>query len=393
MTDSYRWVLDLIDRCYGAATEDDYWNDLLKDIRQFLDGHGATLFCTDTKLRPVDRFFGENVSAESIADYQAHFHSVDIRMQRSIPGALNSIVTDGDLVDDAIVDSHEFYQDFLRPIGHRYTIAAVMDLDDGHYAFCSCHLGLNQDHPDAPVLEKAGLIMPHIRRSLQLRHRLSTVDARGEAAFEVLDGLGQAVLLIDADGRIVWQNASADLIFRQKDGLVTSEGELRTLTTATTTKLQQLIKSAIAVQDQVRAQPGGMMMVPRPSLKRSYQVLVTPLARVPERGMDTAHLGVRPSAAIFVMDLDQKLVPRAEVLHRLYNLTPAEVRLATALGSGVSLKTYAERTKLSIHYVRWLLKQVEAKTETHRITDLIRLLARQTGFFGDTIDNEKENDR
>ena len=387
MVDDYRWVLDLIDRCYGTATDDDHWPGLLKVIRQFLDAHGATLFCTDAQLRPVDGFFSDNVSSESIADYQAYFHTIDIRMQRTVPGALNSVVTDRDLVDEDTIKGHEFYQDFLRPIGHRYIVSAAMDLEDGHYAFCSCHLGLKQDHADAAMLEKVGLVMPHFRRGLQLRRRLSTVDARGEAAFEILDGLGQAVFLIDAEGRIVWQNTRADIILRQQDGLTVNEGELRA--TSTTTELQQLIRSAIDVQDQPAERPGGMMMVPRPSLKRSYQVLVTALAKAPERCLGAGSNGLRPSAAIFIMDLEQKSVPRTEVLRRLYKLTPAEARLAIALGSGVSLKTYADRAKLSIHYVRWLLKQVEAKTDTHRITDLIRLLARQTGFFGAIVDHEK----
>ena len=92
------------------------------------------------------------------------------------------------------------------------------------------------------------------------------------------------------------------------------------------------------------------------------------------------------------MDLEQNSVPRTEVLRTIYNLTPSEARLATALGSGVSIKAYAEQTRLSIHYVRWLLKQVEAKTDTRRITDLIRLLARQTGFFG-ALGRERERER
>lgn len=392
MTNDYRWVLQLIDRCYGAATDDELWPELLKDIRQFLDGQSTTLFFTDAQLKPIDRFFGDNVSPESIASYRDHFHKLDIRMQRTVPSMLNSIVTDRDLVDEAMVDTHEFYQDFLRPIGHRYIVAAAMDLGDSSYAFCSVHRGLKQDHADSDVMDHAGLIMPHVKRCLQLRRRLLGAGARCQAAFELLDGLGQAVFLIDTEGRIIWQNAWASRILSQQDGLITSESELRTHSTTTNTELQKLIKSAITTSSRPRNRPGGMMTVPRSSLKRPYQVLVTPLSKDPEAGLASLWLEARPTAAIFVMDLEQNSVPRAEVLRMLYNLTPSEARLATALGSGVSIKAYAEQTKLSIHYVRWLLKQVEAKTDTRRITDLIRLLARQIGFFGALAENEKGKD-
>lgn len=389
MVNDYRWVLRLIDTCYGAASNDDLWPAFLQDLRQFLDAHGMTLFFTDGQLRPVDQFFGDNISPESIADYQAHYHSVDIRMHRSIPAALNTIAADLDLVDESIINGHEFYQDFLRPIGHRYIVTAVLDLEDGDYAFCSGHRGLKQDHADGDILDKARLMMPHIRRSLQLRRRLSAVNAQSQAAFDVLDGLGQAIFLIDAAGQILWQNAWASQLIAQEDGLLTTDGELRALSTNASAELQQLIKSAVSISRHPKTRPGGMMIVPRPSLKRAYQVLVTPLARAPELNMASQQLGVSPSAAIFIMDLEQKPVPRTDMLRTLYNLTPAEARLATALGSGISVKAYAERAKLSVHYVRWLLKQVEAKTETRRMTDLIQLLARQTDFFGALIDSIK----
>jgi DNA-binding CsgD family transcriptional regulator len=101
--------------------------------------------------------------------------------------------------------------------------------------------------------------------------------------------------------------------------------------------------------------------------------------------------GIIPSTAVFIMDLERNPVPPAVVLRGLYKLTPAEARLAMAIGSGTSLKAYAEQNELSIHYVRWLLKQVEAKTETRRLADLIRLLASQANLFIPPSSNDKEN--
>ena len=382
MMNDYRWILQLVDRCYGAASDDDQWPELLKDICEFLDGCATTVHFSDSQLKPIDQVLGHNVSEEAVAGYLAHFHRIDVRKQRAVPGALNRIVTDSDLVGDEIVTGHEFYQDFLRPIGHRYVVSAVMGLDDGSYAFCSAHRGLKQEHADSEIVSRAGLLMPHLRRALQLRRRLSTVGAQGQAALELLDGLGQAVFMIDSVGRIIWQNASADRLLHQQDGLITSDSELRAASTAANTELQRLIKSAVETSSRPKTQPGGMTNIARPSLKRPYQVLVTPLSTSPETNIASRQLSIAPSAAIFVMDLEHGSVPHADVLRTLYNLTPAEARLAMAIGSGMSLKTYAERSKLSIHYVRWLLKQVEGKTETRRMTDLIRLLARQTGFFG-----------
>ncbi len=385
------WVFQLIDQCYSAAVNDEEWPLLLKNINEFLGGHGATLFFTDEELKPVDRFFGDNISPESISAYRDYFHSVDIRMHRAMPGALNSIVTDRDLVDKEIIDTHEFYQDFLRPIGHRFIVSAMMDLGDGNHAFLSSHRGLNQDHADSETLDRARLLLPHLQRSLQLRRRLITSNAQGQGALELLDRLGQALFLINDEGRIIWQNASADRLLRQQDGLSTNEGELRASAKSAGTELQRLIRSAMTASNRLRKRPGGMMTVPRPSMKRSYHILVTPLSTSPETSLATRQLSVCPTVAVFVMDLECNLVPPAIVLRSLYNLTPAEARLAMAIGAGMSLKAYAEQNELSIHYVRWLLKQVEAKTETRRLADLIRLLASQANLFLPPSSNEKEN--
>ena len=393
MVDDYRWVLELIDRFYGAAGNDDEWPELLKDLVQFLEGLGTTLHSCDSRLQPIDRVFSYNVSDSAIADYLAHFHTVDIRKQRAVSGPVNRVVTDADLVDDEVIANHEFYQDFLRPIGYRHVISAIIELDDGSYAFCSSHRGLNQDHADRDVLDRAGLLLPHLRRSLQLRRRLSVLGARGQAALDLLDGLGQAVFMIGSHGRIIWQNSWSDRILNQQDGLIISDGELHAVSAAANAELQQLVKAALLTSSQPRTGPGGLTNITRPSLKRPYQVLVTPLSRSPERNILSLQLNVVPAAAIFVMDLEQKSVPSTDVLRTLYKLTPAEARLAIALGSGISLKAYAERAKLSIHYVRWLLKQVEAKTDTRRMSDLIRLLARQTGVFGAVTENGKGKDR
>jgi len=391
MANSYRWALQLIERCYQAAENDNRWPEILKDFRESINCVGATFFCTDHNLKPIGKFLTDNISPESVIAYQAHYHSVDIRMQRAIPGALNKVVSDLDLVDENVVNDHEFYQDFLRPNGLRYVVSAVMDLEDGAFAFCSAHRGLNQAHAESEDLKTVELILPHIRRSLQLQRRLSPATSAGNAALDILDRLSQAVFFIDRNGRIVWQNERAGRLLDQRDGFVLGDGGLRALSLSTNTELQRLTSSAVQAIERPKERPGGMMVISRPSLKRSYQVLIAPLPKVPEMFSEAAVFNDRPHAVIFVVDPEDEPAPSTEVLSTLYSLTPAEARLAKALASGSPLKVYAERYHLSIHYVRWLLKQIEGKTDTRRIGDLTRLLVRQNGLFGDMLQNDKEN--
>jgi DNA-binding CsgD family transcriptional regulator len=388
MIDDYSRVLALIDQIYGAAANDGLWSGALRDLRLLLGAEGSTLLFTDHNLKPIDKVFEHNIAPDAVTAYNAHYHKIDIRLHRAIPGSIGKVVTDRDLVDQEIIGGHAFYQDFLRPIGYRYVIGAIMDLGDTTFALAACHFGLKQAHPDRALVDRAALLMPHLRRGLQLRRRLTEVGATEHAALEVLDRLGHAVFLINQQGRVVWQNVAADQLLNQRDGLTTADGELRAMASKTTKELTALIRSAINAVDQPRAAPGGLMTIARPSMRRAYQVLVTPLPKAPSLNLVGTILDSIAVAAVFVTDPETNKAPRAQVLAKLYHLTPAEAKLATALASGMSTKAYADQEKRSIHYVRWLLKQVEAKTDTRRIADLIRLLTSQTGFPGKIPDGK-----
>ncbi len=392
MNSYYSRILTLIDQIYGAAVDDQHWPNVLGELRSLLNCEGSTLFFTDNRLRPIDSFFESHVPPEAVSAYRSHYHKVDIRLHRSIPHSIGKIVTDGDLVDEAVIKGHEFYQDFLRPIGHRYIVSAILDLGDGAYAFASCHLGLKQDHADQNILKQANLLIPHLHRGLQLRRRMIEVRATEQAALEVLDRLGHGVFLINEQGRIVWQNATGDQLLKKRDGLTTADAELRTEAPKSTSELVGLIRSAINAVNRPRNTPGGLMTITRPSLRRAYQVLVTPLPKAPALNLATGALDSIPVAAVFITDPEVNMAPRAAVLAKLYHLTPAEAKLATALASGVSTKAYADQEGRSVHYVRWLLKQIEAKTDTRRVADLVRLLTSQTGFPEKTPDEDDDQD-
>ena len=68
-------------------------------------------------------------------------------------------------------------------------------------------------------------------------------------------------------------------------------------------------------------------------------------------------------------------VPTAEVLQGLFDLTPAEARVARAVAGSETIETIAKAFGVSKGTVRNQLKAVFAKTGVARQTDLARLLS------------------
>src|SRR5262249_58164983 len=87
-----------------------------------------------------------------------------------------------------------------------------------------------------------------------------------------------------------------------------------------------------------------------------------------------ARRGRRRMAALPAADPGAAAAPPVEALCALYGLTAAEARLAAALAAGQSLQDYATASGIARCTARWQLQQVLAKTDTHRQSDLVRLI-------------------
>jgi DNA-binding CsgD family transcriptional regulator len=64
------------------------------------------------------------------------------------------------------------------------------------------------------------------------------------------------------------------------------------------------------------------------------------------------------------------------VLQQVFNLTPAEARLASGLGKGLDLQEISDLHGVSVGTLRVQLKSVFSKTQTKRQAQLVVLLAR-----------------
>lgn len=66
----------------------------------------------------------------------------------------------------------------------------------------------------------------------------------------------------------------------------------------------------------------------------------------------------------------------------LFDLTPAEAKLAAGLATGASTGSYAADESLSEHTVRWTMKRLLMKTEGSRQSDMVRLFTTAAAQWG-----------
>jgi DNA-binding CsgD family transcriptional regulator len=82
---------------------------------------------------------------------------------------------------------------------------------------------------------------------------------------------------------------------------------------------------------------------------------------------------------VFIYDPAAKPAARGTALRDLFGLTPAESRLADLLHQELNLKQAAEKMHISLGTARFMLKNIFAKTQTRRQSQLVQMLSRLPG--------------
>jgi DNA-binding CsgD family transcriptional regulator len=179
------------------------------------------------------------------------------------------------------------------------------------------------------------------------------------------------VIFLDQNGRVVASIREAQRLLAQDDGLCLRRDGLAAKLSTENRELRALVAGAIATSRRNGLAAGGVLAVTRPSDKRPFGVVVSPVGR----DAFDANAG-RPSAAVFITDPERKPESIDAALTRIYKLTPAEARLAQLLREGETLVQAAERLGVSHNTARTHLRAIYQKTGTSHQGDLVRVLLR-----------------
>ncbi len=360
-----------LDRIYRAAAAPQYWPLFLDGLRRELRAASVHLILR----HPAEDDPGVDVSLgvdERLAEaYRLHFYRSNpwrpwgaaAEEGRTVLG--DSIVPEGEQVRT------EFYNDWMRPQGFAHPFAAFLHKPDWEEPLSS-FAGFREKHGgpfEKEDLDRIRLLVPHLQRALVIHTRVQGAEACAGAAEEALDRINGGVILIDEWGAPIVTNRNADRILAANDGLVLDWDGPSAATPQQTGVLRRLLSEAATTGNGKGAGAGGVMRLARPSGRPALEVVVTPLCRE-SSPMFTA----TATAAIFVADPDDRAERPPERLRRFYGLTRKEAELASRLARGMSLSEISDALGVTIHTVRGHLKQLFAKTGTHRQAELVRVL-------------------
>jgi DNA-binding CsgD family transcriptional regulator len=280
------------------------------------------------------------------------------RLSRTLALRYPGFVTDFDLFTPEEHASEPSYVGFFRPNGFGWVTGTAILMPSGDYAVYSFDRLLKDGPVGSDQVSQLNRIRPHLARAALLATRLQLEHAKAVTSALAAVGLPAAVLA--RSGRLL---AANDLLQRmQKQIAFHAHNQLAFLDPAAQT-LFVLALEALG-RTNVKSIPLRAVDDEPPCVAHL----------LPIRG--AAHdIFSRAEALLIVTSLIPSKTASTDILSGLFDLTPAEARLAGGLVEGKTLSEIAAQRGVALETLKSQLKTVFAKTGTRRQSELVGLLS------------------
>ncbi|CAG9271245.1 helix-turn-helix transcriptional regulator [Paraburkholderia unamae] len=283
-------------------------------------------------------------------------------------------------ISDTDFKRSDIYREAIRPAGGFYGIVAPLVREPERQVLFSMGRELGKANFSDDDLGALTLIVPHLTTALQVRKRLDAADLRAKGAYDVLTHLDIGVVLFDAAMRPIFANRCAEALARSGDGLLLSGRSVSASRPSDARSLRAAIAAAIALNNTGRDASETAIRPQAPMrcyLSRSPPRLPLVVRVLPVSASDLLQgISASTRAALFVIEPDRQVAIDPMVLAATFELTRREAALAALLARGMELAEAASQSGIAIGTARGYLKQILAKTATHRQAELVSLLLR-----------------
>ena len=355
----------LIDGIYEAAIVPESWPAVLRDTARIASCREALL---GTVLHDDVRLLAS--SPEFSNDYEEVLRripfAVNERAQRLLAHGRHGFITDEDVFSRDELAREPVYQDFLIPAGYGSGVATVIAAPTGDTTIVHCERNFAEGTVDGQAIAALDRLRPHFARAGLLGRRLAMERAR--AASQALELMGLPAAVLSLRGHVLDANALfQDLI----PGVFLDRAARLSLAYGPADDMLATVIAGFSRADL----PQPVRSLPIPAW-RGTNPMVVHVAPVRGRARDIFSWA---GAIIVATPVAAGAGPDAGLIAGLFDLTPAEARLAAAIAAGHPPRAAAVRLGVTEATARTTLKRILAKTGTRRQADLVGLLKSAAG--------------
>ncbi len=352
-------VLELVDKIYECSFVPEFWPRLLDALADLIEARGGSLLvgkgastywsASDINRDRTERCVHENWLARGT--FAARLFGA------RHPG----FITEDDAFTREELEVEPLYRDFLRPGGVGWGAATVLPMATGEKVI----LAINRLYERGPVerhfVDKLDALRPHLARAILMSARLQLEHAR--AASETLGCLGLPAVVLNERGKAL----AANDLMKNAAGFVSWLARDHIALTDKTA--DQMLRSALDAIDAMPAVGVRSFPVRAPDGDGTLVAHVVPIR------LTARDIFVRCAAALVLTPMAAPSAPPVELVQSLFDLTPAEARVARKLVSGDSIDEMADASGVSRNTIRTHVRCVLQKTGCNRQSEVVALLS------------------
>ena len=348
----------IIDHIYEAAFLPDTWYTILDHMAAATGAQGTSLVST---MAPSTKWLASpSLEDMKIKMIDEGWYRYNTRTEKLLSLEHHGFVNEADFFTEHDYNTMPIFTGMMQPLGYGFGTSTFIGTPSGEKIIVAVEKKKATGPVERSAIAYLDQLRPHLARAAMMSSRLEF--ERINAAVEALQLANLPSAVLRHDGRMIAGNRLLEEFAPQV-----------TIAARDIVRFEHAPANALLADALENARAGSIA-------SRSF-----PLPRTEDAPPAVVHLmpvsgsarDIFLSAAFFliVTPVDRSRVPTAETIQGLFDLTPAEARVARALATGCDVAATAEQLALSAETIRSHVKSILSKSGMPRQTDFVAAVA------------------
>lgn len=356
----------IVDLIYDAVLDASLWSRVLEDLSDFTGSVGGLIhgYAIDEQIYTFHDL--GRIDPECKRRHEL-FHVTNPWMRsNAFPAA--RLVRSDEIVPLETLKRSAFYADVLQPQNIAHCMTVILAQREGLKVSINLErseaIGAYNDNDIAML----GCFLPHLRRACNLRLRMLDYKYALQAERDALDALTAGIVTFDKAGHILFANAAARTLPDGFQVKLDVGAEISVGSSSLTRALRKLIGETAK-----GGAGGSLRMANEPNGEISISIM-------PVRGKaldySARHTAKKPAVAAIISDVAAARDTASLLFAAKHDLTPAELRVVSALSRGNRMSVTAEVLGISLNTLKTHTKHIYAKTGVQSQAELMSAMVR-----------------
>jgi DNA-binding CsgD family transcriptional regulator/PAS domain-containing protein len=354
---------------YDAVLDPALWPRFLELACAFVGGAASVIICHDTERNSVVHYHAWGADPSYKRLYVEAYVKLNPLVAARALLDVGEVKAAHDLIPHDELMQTRFYLDWMRPQGFVDSVFAVLDKTATSHTSFVVVRGERQGLADDRASRRMQLLVPHLRRGILVDNIMNLQKAGTAMLTDTLAGLAAGVLLVDADGRVVFANPSAQTMLDEGTVVRATEGMLVVVDPRAGRALREALTAAETGDRAANARCISMALTGPTGEHWLGHVL--PLTQ----GARRKGTGYSAVAALFLRKTSLPMPSALEPVAKSYRLTATELRVLQGIIEIGAIPAVAGSLGMSEATAKTHLRHLFEKTGVRRQVDLVMLVA------------------